>query len=80
MDIMLPGLGGYELSRELQAGGFGDIPIVILTARTMDAKSIEMIKQETNVKDFFQKPPAAAFGRRLHSLLKTRPPEAAPPS
>lgn len=80
LDLMLPGLGGYEVLRELQAGGFGDIPVVIMTARTMDAKSVEMIKLEPNVKEFFKKPPNSAFGYRLHGLLKTRPPERTHPS
>lgn len=80
LDLMLPGLSGYELLRELQAAGFGDIPVVILTARVMDAKTVELVKSEPNVKEFFPKPPNVAFTMRLHSLLKTRPPQTAPPS
>ena len=34
-DIMMPGLSGYELIR--QARSFSDLPIIILSARTMDA-------------------------------------------
>ena len=32
LDVMLPGLGGFELARELRAGG-AEVPIVFLTAR-----------------------------------------------
>lgn len=34
-DIMMPGLSGYELIR--QARSFSDLPIIVLSARTMDA-------------------------------------------
>ena len=34
-DIMMPGLSGYELIR--QARTFSDLPIIVLSARTMDA-------------------------------------------
>ena len=53
---MLPGIGGYEVLRELQSQGFGAIPIVVVTGRAMDAKSIAMVREEQNVKDFLQKP------------------------
>jgi CheY-like chemotaxis protein len=56
LDLMMPGLGGYEALRELQTRGYGKIPIVVVTGRAMDAKSIEMVRQEPNVKDFLQKP------------------------
>ena len=56
LDFMLPGMGGYEALRELQSRGFGHIPIIVVTGRAMDAKSIEMVRQEQNVKDFLQKP------------------------
>ena len=74
LDLMLPGIGGYEFLKELQARGCGDIPVVVLSARSVEAKIIEMIKLEPNVKEFLGKPPKASFGLLLHNLLKTRPP------
>lgn len=56
LDFMLPEMGGYEALRELQSRGHGQIPIIVVTGRAMDAKSIEMVRQEPNVKDFLQKP------------------------
>lgn len=74
LDMMLPGLGGYEVLRQLQGAGHGDIPIVIVTGRQMDPKGIELIKQESNVKEFLEKPvrPAILTGI-LHRLLQTQP-------
>lgn len=34
-DIMMPGLSGYELIRQVRT--FSDLPIIVLSARTMDA-------------------------------------------
>ncbi len=56
LDFMLPGMGGYEALRELQARGHGGIPIVVVTGRMMDARSIELVRAERNVKEFLQKP------------------------
>jgi CheY-like chemotaxis protein len=75
LDFMLPGMGGYEALRELQARGHGGIPIVVVTGRAMDAKSIEMVRLEPNVKEFLQKPvrPIMLTGA-LHRILETAPP------
>ncbi len=75
LDFMLPNMGGYEVLRELQSRGHGDIPIVIVTGRAMDGKSVEMVRQESNVKDFMQKPvrPAMLLAA-LHRVLGTAPP------
>lgn len=74
LDMMLPGLGGYEVLRQLQAAGHGDIPIIIVTGRQMDPKGIELIRQESNVKEFLEKPVRpAVLTAALHRLLQTRP-------
>lgn len=74
LDFMLPGMGGYEALRELQSRGFGHIPIIVVTGRAMDGKSIEMVKQEQNVKDFLQKPVRPAMlTLTLHRILGTAP-------
>ena len=74
LDFMLPNMGGYETLRELQAKGFGDIPIVVVTGRYMDQQGIDMVRQEPNVKDFQQKPVRpAALTAALHRILGTKP-------
>lgn len=79
LDFMLPGMGGYEALRELQARGFGQIPIMVVTGRAMDGKSIEMVRQEPNVKEFLQKPVRPAMlTAALHRMLGTVPGGKAP--
>lgn len=74
LDMMLPGLGGYEALRELQAAGLGDIPIIVMTGRQMDRAGIEMIRQEPNVKEFMEKPVRPALlAAALHRILQTQP-------
>jgi CheY-like chemotaxis protein len=75
LDMMLPGLGGYEVLRQLQASGCGDIPIIVVTGRAMDAQGIELIRQESNVKEFMAKPVRPPMlAATLHRLLNTQPP------
>jgi CheY-like chemotaxis protein len=74
LDMMLPGLGGYEVLRQLQAAGCGDIPIIIVTGRQMDSQGVELIRQESNVKEFMEKPVRpAVLASTLHRLLNTLP-------
>jgi len=54
-DIMMPGISGVELCAKLKAHEkFGDIPIVLLTARTEDADRLEGI--ESGADDYIEKP------------------------
>ena len=76
LDFMLPGIGGYEVVRELQASGNGGIPVIVVTGRHMDRKNIEMVRLESNVKEFMEKPlRPAVLAATLHIVLKTRAPE-----
>ena len=76
LDLMLPGMGGYEVLRELQASGNGGIPVIVVTGRAVDRKQIDMIRLESNVKEFMTKPiRTAVLASTLHSVLKTRPPD-----
>ena len=75
LDMMLPGIGGYEVVRQMQSLGFGSIPVVIVTGRQMDRQSIDLIRQESNVAEFMEKPVRpAVLAAALHRLLKTQPP------
>lgn len=74
LDLMLPKFGGFEIARELQEGDTANIPIVIVSSRNLDRSTLEMLKQEPNVKDFLEKPvKTQVLTALLHSLLKTRP-------
>ncbi|MDA8325607.1 MAG: response regulator [Nitrospiraceae bacterium] len=74
LDMMLPKLGGYEIIRELQDGDTSDIPVVMLTSRGMDRSTVEVLRQEPNLKDFMEKPVNhQTLVGRLHALLGTRP-------
>lgn len=76
LDFMLPGLGGFEILKELQGGEGRRIPVLVVTGRRIDRANIDMIRQEPNVKEFIEKPikPAVLAGL-LHKTLGTRPPE-----
>lgn len=74
LDMMLPGLGGFEVMRQLQASGHGDIPIVVVTGRQMDPNGVDLIRQESNVKEFMEKPVRpAVLSSALHRILNTSP-------
>jgi DNA-binding response OmpR family regulator len=74
LDFMLPGMGGYEVLRELQAQGNGGIPIIVITGRHMDRKNVSLVRIEPNVKEFMEKPLRPAFlSATIHNILKTRP-------
>ncbi|MBI5210375.1 MAG: response regulator [Elusimicrobia bacterium] len=75
LDMMLPRYGGFEVLRQLQAGPTGSIPIVIITGRYTDRSTMEMIRRESNVKEFMEKPVRPpVLGMLLHKLLNTAPP------
>jgi CheY-like chemotaxis protein len=56
LDLMLPRYGGFELLRQLQASGLARIPIIVVTGRYTDRTTAEMIRQESNVVEFLEKP------------------------
>ena len=75
LDLMLPRYGGFEVLRQLQSGETGRIPIIIVTGRYTDRTTAEMIRQESNVMDFLEKPvKIEALALTLHKILKTQPP------
>lgn len=74
LDLMLPKFGGFEILRELQNDETSSIPIVIITGRYTDRSTADMIRQEPNVKDFFEKPvKPQLIAAILHKILKTQP-------
>ncbi|HAH08259.1 MAG TPA: hypothetical protein DCM05_17325 [Elusimicrobia bacterium] len=76
LDFMLPGLGGFEVLKSLQMGDARGIPVLIITGRRIDRQTVEMVRQESNVREFIEKPiKPAILSSILHRLLKTQPPE-----
>jgi CheY-like chemotaxis protein len=72
LDLMMPQQSGYEFLRALQAAGHGGIPIFIATARSLDTSTIQVIRQESNVVEFFTKPfNWPTFVGAIHKHLKT---------
>lgn len=79
LDFMLPGMGGFEVLKELQGGEGGDIPVLVITGRRIDAQTADMIRHESNVKDYMEKPiKPARLMMMLHKTLHTRPPDVKP--
>ena len=73
LDLMLPKFGGFEIVRELQVDE-GDIPIIIITGRYTDRSTSDMIKLESNVKDFIEKPvKPPVLTALIHKILSTQP-------
>jgi len=75
LDLMMPQQSGYEFLRALQGAGHGGIPIFIATARSLDTSTIQVIRQESNVVEFFTKPfNWTAFVGAIHAHMKTARP------
>ncbi len=74
LDLMLPRYGGFEILRQLQQGDTARVPIIIVTGRYTDRSTAEMIRQESNVMDFLEKPiKPTLLSVTLHKILGTRP-------
>lgn len=72
LDVMLPGVSGFEICREIRDGGWGDIPIIMISARGEEADQVAGL--ELGADDYIAKP----FGHsellaRVRAVLR-RPP------
>jgi CheY-like chemotaxis protein len=73
-DLMMPGQGGFEFLRSLQAAGGRQVPIFVVTGVPLDASTLGMIRQEANVVEVVAKPiRMASFVAAMHRHLKTAP-------
>ncbi len=72
LDLMLPRYGGFEVLRRMQQDREASrIPIIVVSGRYTEPMTVEVIKQEPNVKDFFAKPvPQDLFKAALHRILR----------
>ncbi|MFC1680059.1 response regulator [Elusimicrobiota bacterium] len=76
LDFMLPGMGGFEVVKELQMGDARGTPVLVITGRRIDRQTVDMIRQESNVKEYLEKPiKPAVLATLLHKILQTQPPE-----
>ena len=76
LDLMMPRYGGFEVLRQLQAGELSKIPIVVVTGRYTERSTVDMIRQESNVVDFIEKPiKPNVLVATLSRLLGPRPQE-----
>ena len=55
-DLQMPGLGGFSIIKNIQADSYESVPVLVMTGRNLDAGTIDMIKNEPNVKTLSQKP------------------------
>ena len=74
LDIMLPGVDGYEICRRLRADNLG-VPILILSARSREADKV--VGLELGADDYVTKPfGVAELLARVKALLRRREPAA----
>jgi len=74
LDVMMPGLSGYEVCRRLRAGG--DVPILMLTAKDEVPDRVRGL--DVGADDYLVKPFALEeLQARIRALLRRREPEAA---
>lgn len=74
LDLMMPGMGGFDVLRQLQSGETGGIPILIISARQMDVGLAEALRHEPNVVGVLPKQIASqSLAETAHKTLKTRP-------
>ena len=75
LDYMMPGTSGYEVLQQLQASEARGVPVVMITGRQLDNKSMSLLRHEPNVQEIIEKPiMMAPFMSLLHKLLNTQPP------
>lgn len=72
LDIMMPGMNGIEVLRELHAGDeTGDIPVIILSGKYIDGGMLELFAQERNFRAFLPKPvELARLKHKVEEILK----------
>lgn len=78
LDVMLPGIDGFEVCRRIRASTTPDVPVVMLTARGDDADRI--VGLEIGADDYVPKPfnPRELLARVRAVLRRARPASAGP--
>lgn len=74
LDLMLPGKDGIAVLKELQNRGASNIPIFVVTAKSITDEDVKKIRSEPNVKGFFRKPvDIKEMSAKAHQALGTAP-------
>ena len=77
LDVMLPGMSGFEVTRKLQA--LGEIPLIILTARSEETDRV--VGLELGADDYVTKPfSPRELVARVKAVLRRTKATAPPPS
>ncbi len=73
-DLMMPKQAGYDFLRTLPGAGLGRVRIIVITGSQLDSSTVDMIKQEAGVLEFFKKPvKMPLFIGAVHKHLNTAP-------
>lgn len=72
LDIMMPGLNGVEVLRELQAiDETSEVPVIVMSGKFFDQGMSDLFRQERNFREFLAKPVSLAqLELKVASLLK----------
>lgn len=72
LDIMMPGMNGIEVLRELKAGDdTSEIPVLIMSGKYVDKGLMDLFCQEGNCRGFLGKPVSLAqLQQKVETLLK----------
>ncbi len=74
LDLMLPGYAGYELLKKFQEDfETRNIPIIVITAKSIDESMRQMLIGESNVREFAEKPLSPnSLIQKIHKILNTK--------
>ena len=67
LDMNLPGMSGFSVLQEMQDAKYQKVPVVILTARSMDAGTMDILCSQPNVRGVLGKPVEV---RKLRSKMR----------
>lgn len=72
LDIMMPGMNGVEVLRELQAmDEAADVPVIVMSGKYFDEGMFDIFRQERNFREFIAKPVAfSQLQQKVEALLK----------
>jgi len=73
LDIMMPGLNGVEVLRELQSlDGTEEVPVIVMSGKYFDQGMHDLFSQERNFREFLGKPVSLdQLELKTASLLKS---------
>ena len=71
LDLILPGIGGYFILQKMQEDNYQKVPVIVISSKSMDSSTVNFIKEQNNVKQFYPKPiDFNAFKKEILSLTE----------